>query len=209
MRRLATATTVIALLSNIACTGEPDRTIELRVLSTDPEVVAHTDQLLLSRFDMFNSAWLTPVTSETDGSVLSYTFPGGDPGSATIEFLFENIGLVTMTLAESPDPDPVITSYDIESFELRRDDSGNELLFFELTPAAGELMLRTSVENIGKQVIMKVDDVVLMEATIRGAFSREFQISGSRIENIEAVYAVIHFGPLPAAVELVSFQDGA
>ncbi len=209
MRRLATAITLIALLWLSSCAREPDRTFELRVLSEDPEVIARTDELLLARFGMFNSALLTPVTSKIDGSFLTYTFPDEYPDNATIEILFESIGLVTMSLEESPDAVPIITSYDIESFESRRDDSGNELFYVQLTPAAGELMLRTSVDNIGKRMVMKVDDVVLMDATIRGAFSRQFQVVGSDIENVGAVYAVIRFGPLPAPVELVSFRDSA
>ncbi len=208
MKRLATAITIAALLLTDVCFGETSRAIELRVMSTDPEVIAQTDRLLRSRFDMFNSATLTPIASERDGASLVYTFPGELPDYASIRFLAESIGLVTMTLEDSPDASPIITSHDIETFDWRRDSSENESFFVELSPAAGDLMLRTSTENIGKGMIMKVDDTVLMEATIRGTFAREFQIAGPDIENTGEVYAVIRFGPLPAAVELASFRDG-
>ncbi|MDJ0908539.1 MAG: hypothetical protein QNI99_05075 [Woeseiaceae bacterium] len=208
MRRLITAITLLVLLATNAFGEESQRVVELRVSSTDPEVIALTDQLLRSRFDMFNSATLTPIASERDGARLIYTFPGELPDSGSIKFLAESIGLVTMTLEDSPDAGPVITSHDIETIDLRLDSFGSEGFFIVLSPAAGDVMLRTSTENIGKRMIMKVDDTVLTEATIRGAFAREFRVAGPNIDNTESVYAVIRFGPLPAAVELVSFRDG-
>ncbi len=207
MRRLAVASILIGFFSTASCSEGPVRTVELRVSSTDPGVIARTDEVLLSRFSMFNSARFTPITSRRDGDHLIYSFPGENPSDATIEFLSESIGLITLTLAEPADSDPVITSYDIERIDARRDDAGNELLFFELTPSAGELMLRTTADNIGNQMVLKVDDAVLMEATIRGVFARQFQLAGSDLDDFQAVHALTRFGPLPASVEVVSFDD--
>ena len=209
MRRLVISTILGALLLSAASSAEPAKTIELRVLSDDPEIIAQTDQFLLARFGMFNSATLTSVTSTIDGSTLTYSFPEDQPDAETIAFLIETTGLVTLALEETPDAEPIITSYDIERIDARNDGFGNELFFFELTPAAGELMLRTTADNIGKRLVMRVDDTVITEASIRGVFARQFQLSGIDLQNFAAIHAAIQFGPLPAPVEFLSIRAGS
>ncbi len=207
MKRPGATIALAALLLTAACTSEADRTVELRVLSSDPAVIARTDEVLLSRFGMFNSAMFRPVASEIDGSRLTYTFPGETPDGTTIANLAEWTGLITLTLEGASDP--IISSADIESIDSRYDDSGNKLFSFVLTPDAGERMLQTTSDNLGRRIILKMDDTVLTDATIRGVFARQFQLTGTDLQNFDRIYAAIRFGPLPAQVEVVSFQTSA
>ena len=203
MKRL-TAVAVTGLLFVASCDQQPRREFVLNIESADPDVVARTDAVLRERFEMYNSATFTRISAQVEGSRISYSFPGDTPSNDTITLLYETTGQLAMILVDQPETLPIITNEHFKDVFSTQNDSGDDIVSINLTDAGGQRMLNTTLDNIGERMAFKIDDTVLLEATIHGAFAKSFQISGAGGYDVGLLSAVVYFGPLPAKVALVS-----
>ena len=189
----------LALILLCACSICEGATYQIIVKSDDPAVVQATNKVLLARFQRVLPSALSTVESEISGSTISYTFQRGTPDESIVSYLSVTPGRFSVSFAEPEANDPWITDRDIMRVdaETSRNDS---MIQIHLTEDAGERVQKITSRNLGKSAVVKLDYEKIMEAEIRGAFGRSFQITAPSGKDPNVVAAILEGGRLPATV---------
>jgi hypothetical protein len=207
MKKFGVAIVLVIAALVAGCARPPDVTLNLRVDTTDPVVVAEVRRILLFRFGEFRSSFFSSIESKVDGSRLSFLFKGGAPAQSILPYLYKTSGRVRATLVESPAV--LFTHQDIEQAALAYENESH-VVRLRLTPAAGDRVLALTTRNVGKTARLTLDGRLLLEATITGVLRDSFQITSpeQETEKAMALAVVLRSGALPAVVSSVDAANG-
>jgi preprotein translocase subunit SecD len=202
MKQCRLAILSMALVLAASCAREPDVVLNLSVDTSSPAIQERTRNVLLARFDQVRPSFFSSVESKVDGSTISFRFKGAAPDAATMKYLSETPGRVQASLVETAEV--LFTQRDIEHASTGYG-NGGPVLNVLLAQNAGATVVAVTARNIGKKIRVTMDDRILLDAVISGAFGSSFQIAlpGETAEQAKGLAAVLASGALPAPVSRI------
>ncbi|HEY0683866.1 MAG TPA: hypothetical protein VGD45_16155 [Steroidobacter sp.] len=192
----------------VGCARTPDVTLNLRVHTSDPEVVEQVRRIILFRFSEFRSSMFSSIESEVDGPKITFRFKGEAPEPSTVAYLYETAGRLKASFVGHSAV--LFTDRDIEQANLAYLDERN-VIQLRLLPEAGDRLHAITSRNVGKVARLTLDGRVLIESTVTAALRESLQIPSPEQdhERAMALVVVLRYGALPTLVTLVGRPDGA
>ncbi len=203
-RSLTLVGVTIAVLVQ-ACVRSPSMELVLSVESSKPTVVAEVRDILTTRFDAVRPSVLSTVTSNIEGTRISFQFSNGAPTNDVLEYLYSTLGDLHASQIDAGSGLTWFTTADIERASAGVSDY-ETLLYIRLKPEVGERVALLSSMSIGGVMRWVLDGQVILDARVSEEFGRLFQVAAPDPERAKELAVILESGVLPTKVEKVSMK---
>lgn len=188
------------LLLVAGCTRESPVALSLSAGSSNPHVVAAARDILANRFKEFSPSLFSSVSSNIDGSSITFNFYNGAPSQSVLEYLCTTPGrLIVSSRSDTGDVKVWYTDDDIENAAVRRS-GGKEFVVVNLTEDAGKRVSRISRRSIGEAVVVTLDGTQILRAVVHGALGRSSEFSAPDPDRALALAVILKYGHLPTRI---------
>lgn len=178
--------------------ADPDKTLVVQVQDNgDAKVV---DKMLQRRFAEWNQSSFANVKSRISGSRIFYTFSRGSPKREVADFLVSHPGRLEARIRNG---EVLFTDGDVAGASAAQSQYG-PALHVTVVDQAAQRIKRITLNNIGRNVEIRLDNQLVVSAQIRDALSKRFEISFNKDLREVALYAtILRTGWIPVKLSIV------